>query len=78
VSVPTRVGERTVWLPMAVGANLDRARRMFAGTRTGYDVVEVHVPGHPYAGTGRVAAQYPVSAVPSGDAGRATLWVVLP
>jgi hypothetical protein len=39
-------------------------------------VIELSVPGHPYAGTGRVAAQFPVSSVPVSQAGTITLWVV--
>ena len=76
VSAPVQEGERTVWLPMAVGADVTKAQRMFGATRTGVRVLEIKVPGHPYARTRRVAAQFPVSAVPAGDAGRVTLWIV--
>ena len=65
-------------LPMAVGGLVTRARTMFARSGIGVDVIEVQVPGHPYAGTGRVAAQYPVSRMPSRHAARVTLWIVLP
>jgi len=65
-------------LPTAIGAEARRARQMFAGGGTGVSVLEVRVPGHPYAGTGRVAAQYPVSRMPSSQANPVTLWIVLP
>ena len=58
-------GGRYVDLPTTIGAEMRRARQMFAGSGTAVSVVELRVPGHPYAGTGRVAAQYPVSRMPS-------------
>jgi hypothetical protein len=63
-------------LPMAVGALGVRAQSMFSTSRVAVQFAEVKVPGHPYAGTGRVAAQYPVGRVPRAQAGRVTLWVV--
>ncbi len=65
-------------LPTSIGAVVNRARRMFASGGTAVTVVEIKVPGHPYAGTGRVAAQYPVSRMPSSQAAPVTLWTVLP
>jgi beta-lactam-binding protein with PASTA domain len=76
VSVGAGVTERSVDVPMAVGAELVQAQRMFAGSRLSVEIVEVVVPEHPYAGTARVAAQYPVSSVPRNLADRVTLWVV--
>jgi beta-lactam-binding protein with PASTA domain len=76
VSVGARGSERFVDMPMAIGADVERARQMFGSIRTGLRVVEVPVPSHPYAGTGRVAAQYPVSSVPLSQARHATVWVV--
>jgi beta-lactam-binding protein with PASTA domain len=65
-------------LPTTIGAEVRRARQMFAGGGTAVNVVELSVPGHPYAGTGRVAAQYPVSRMPSSLAAPVTLWIILP
>jgi beta-lactam-binding protein with PASTA domain len=77
LSVASGPGEgRYTDLPMAVGGLVTRARTMLARSGIGVDVIEVQVPGHPYAGTGRVAAQYPVSRMPSRHAARVTLWTV--
>lgn len=40
------------------------------------NVIEVDSPTHPYAGTGRVAAQYPMYSVPISQARQVTLWIV--
>jgi hypothetical protein len=72
----TSGGERSVSLPTVIGMEVGAARRQFQGLRAGPEVVELSVPGHPYAGTGRVAAQYPVSSVPTSQAGQVTIWVV--
>ena len=63
-------------LPTVIGADIDAVRRIFAGTRTGLEIYEVRVPQHPYAGSGRVAAQYPVSSMPRAQAGVVTIWLV--
>jgi beta-lactam-binding protein with PASTA domain len=76
VSVGGGTGERSVDLPTVLGMDVDGARRLYQGTRVGVQVVTLDVPGHPYAGTGRVAAQYPVSSVPLSQAGAVTLWLV--
>jgi hypothetical protein len=39
-------------------------------------VIEVDSPGHPYAGTGRVAGQYPVGSVPRSASRTVTLFVI--
>lgn len=64
-------------LPTTIGAEVRRARQMFAGGGTSVQVVQLKVPGHPYAGTGRVAAQYPVSRMPSSQAAPVTIWIIL-
>jgi beta-lactam-binding protein with PASTA domain len=76
VRTQTSRQERHVDLRAVVGAEINQARRFFAETGTNVEVVEVAVPGHPYAGTRRVAAQYPVSSVPLSQARTITLWVV--
>ena len=70
-------GGRYVDLPTTIGAEVRRAQRMFAGSGTAAAVVELRVPNHPYAGTGRVAAQYPVSRMPRSQAAPVTLWIIL-
>jgi beta-lactam-binding protein with PASTA domain len=69
-------GERTTTLPVATGAELSRMEQLFARLGVSVEVVELNVPGHPYAGTGRVAAQYPVSTVSSSVGRVVTLWLV--
>jgi hypothetical protein len=76
VSLATGTNERTVDLPAAMGMPVEQAQRLYLGTRVGVQVVSLAVPGHPFAGTRRVAAQYPVSSVPLSQAGTVTLWVV--
>ena len=71
------VGGRVVSIPMAIGAEVGAARQMFGRAGTRVDVVEVKVPSHPYAGTGRVAAQYPVHRLPMAQASLVTLWIVV-
>ena len=65
-------------LPMVVGALASQTQRRFAQKGVPVDVVQVQVPGHPYAGTGRVVAQYPVGRIPRSAVGRITLWIVTP
>jgi len=76
VPVPTQVPERRVDLPVATGMLLDGAMRMLAARGIPVRVETVLVPGHPYAGTGRVAASWPVSLVPRSMAAEVVLWVV--
>jgi beta-lactam-binding protein with PASTA domain len=78
VSLGPPANDRYVNLPMSIGSTLETAQRLFAGTRSGVEVVQIQVPTHPYAGTGRVAAQYPVSSVPRREAARVLLWIVIP
>ncbi len=68
--------ERTVTLPTALGGVLRKEAAALRAKGLTVDVVEVTAAGHPYAGTGRVAAQYPVGSVPRSAAQRITLWVV--
>lgn len=76
VSLGAVAGERSVTIPVASGAELVKAEQLFARMGMSVEVVEVSVPGHPYAGTGRVAAQYPVSTVSLSMGRMVTLWVV--
>jgi beta-lactam-binding protein with PASTA domain len=68
--------DRNVDLPMALGGLLAKEMAVIRAAGHDVEVVEVAAPGHPYAGTGRVAAQYPVSTVPSSAARTIVLWVV--
>jgi len=76
VLVPGSTQERYVSLPTALGGVLARERESLRATGIEVEVVELAVPGHPYAGTGRVAAQFPVDSVPRSVARTVTLWVV--
>jgi hypothetical protein len=55
---------------------IDSAKRTFAERGIPVRVETVLVQGHPYAGTGRVAASWPVSLVPRSMAPEIVLWVV--
>ncbi len=76
VYLPIGESERRVDLPPAVGMLLDRARQVYAARGIRVRVIEVDAALHPYAGTGRVAASYPVSLVPRSLGESVTLWVV--
>ena len=76
VQVASTTDERYVSLPTALGGLLTRERDVFRAAGQDVQVMEVEAPGHPYAGTGRVAAQYPVSSVPRSMARTVTLWIV--
>ena len=76
VRLAPRPGERYVTLPTALSGFVDSERRGLQAAGYQVEVVEVDAPGHPYAGTGRVMGQYPVSAVPRSLAQTVTLWVV--
>jgi beta-lactam-binding protein with PASTA domain len=68
--------DRYVNLPPALGGQMETERASLAAKGLQVDVVEIASPGHPYAGTGLVAAQFPISAVPRRMGQRVTLWVV--
>ena len=76
VAVGNVVGGRSVTVPVVSGAEVSRAEQMLERLGLSVEVVELSVPGHPYAGTGRVAAQYPVSTVSASLGGVITLWVI--
>jgi beta-lactam-binding protein with PASTA domain len=76
VAVGSVAGERSVSIPVGTGAEAAQAQRVFAQHGLGVEVVEVNAPDHPYAGTGRVVAQYPVSTVPAAMGRVVTLWIV--
>ena len=68
--------ERMYDLKLTLGASAEGARRMYERAGINVRVVEVQSPGHPYAGTRRVVAQWPVSSVPVSVARNVTLWVI--
>ena len=68
--------QRTVNIPSTVGGSAFRAHRRLQQSGITVRIVEVAIPEHPYAGTRRVAAQYPVSAVSAVGAPQVTLWVI--
>ncbi|MGE3755359.1 MAG: PASTA domain-containing protein [Planctomycetota bacterium] len=76
VAVAPDPSSASVHLAHTLGGMLDKGRRLLdtAGART--EVVELQVPGHPYAGTRRIAAQFPAGSVPRSRAGIVRLWVV--
>ena len=76
VAVGAVAGERSVSVPVGTGSDAAQAQRNFAQHGLSVEVVELSVPEHPYAGTGRVVAQYPVSTVPASLGRVVTLWVV--
>jgi beta-lactam-binding protein with PASTA domain len=76
VGIGPVVGERSVSVPFAVGADMAQAETIFRRQGLSVEVVELDVPGHPYAGTGRVVSQYPVSTVPMSLGKVITLWVI--
>ena len=76
VSVGNVAGQRSVSIPVSTGAEMSQAQRLFATVGLSVEVVELSVPNHPYAGTRRVVAQYPVSTVPASISRVVTLWVV--
>jgi beta-lactam-binding protein with PASTA domain len=68
--------ERYVSLPNSLGGVLRTESASLRAKGLVVEVIEVAMPSHPYAGTGRVAAQYPVARVPLSLARTITLWVV--
>jgi beta-lactam-binding protein with PASTA domain len=76
VGIGPVVGERSVNVPFAIGADLAQADTIFRRQGLSVEIVELDVPGHPYAGTGRVVSQYPVSTVPMSQGKVITLWVI--
>jgi len=76
VGIGEDVMERTVDLPTVTMVKLSTAKRMLARLGVQVNVVEVENKKHPYAGTKRVAAQFPVSVVPRTAGNSVTLWVV--
>ena len=65
-----------VYVPLVLGADVEKARRQLMSSGAVVNVVELSVPGHPYAGTRRVAAQYPSGRMGRGQAGTVTIWVI--
>jgi beta-lactam-binding protein with PASTA domain len=76
VHVPPQTRQRYVDVPAALGGLVRTAKASYAGAGNEVEVVVIDAPGHPYAGTGRVAAQFPVSSVPRDMARKVTFWVV--
>jgi beta-lactam-binding protein with PASTA domain len=76
VRVVPSTDERYVSLPTSLGGLVAKERQRLEGAGHQVEVVTVDVPGHPYADTERVAAQYPVSSVPRSRGRTITLWVV--
>lgn len=76
VPVGNVAGERSTTIPVVTGSEAAAAQRQLAQQGLSVEIVELDVPGHPYAGTGRVAAQYPMSTVPAGLGRVVTLWVI--
>ena len=68
--------QRSINVPSTVGGSAFRAHRRLQQQGINVRIVEVEIPNHPYAGTRRVAAQYPVSAVAALGAPQVTLWVI--
>ncbi len=76
VGIGDGVLERMVDLPTVAMVKLTTAKRMLARLGVRVNVVEIANKKHPYAGTKRVAAQYPVSLVPRSAGNTVTLWIV--
>ena len=76
VMMPVQSQERYTYVAPALGATLARTRGQLQAKGATVRVIELAVPGHPYAGTGRVAAQWPISNVPRSMAQEVTLWVI--
>lgn len=65
-----------VFLPHVLGGMLEAGRNLLRSHGVVTEVVEVDVPGHPYRGTSRIAAQHPAGDVPRSQAGPVTVWIV--
>ena len=76
VYLPAQSRERYTYLPPTLGAKLARTRAQLQAKGATVRVIELDVPNHPYAGTGSVAAQWPISTVPASMARDVTLWVI--
>ncbi|MDF1701492.1 MAG: PASTA domain-containing protein [Planctomycetota bacterium] len=76
VYLPPRTDERYVSLVPVLGGRLEKERSTLQAAGSNVRVIELDVPGHPYAGTGRIAAQWPVSSVPRSMARNVTLWII--
>ncbi len=66
----------SVHLAHTLGGLLEKGRRLLGVAGAGTEVVEIDVPGHPYAGSGRVAAQFPAGTIPKSRAGVVRLWTI--
>ena len=76
VAVAPDPSSASVHLAHTLGGMLEKGRRLLGNTGARTEVVELDIPGHPYAGTRRIAAQFPAGSVPKSRAGLVRLWVI--
>lgn len=68
--------DRSVTVPAAYGVDLKRAQQVFTTQGLNVEVIVLAVPGHPYTGSERVVAQFPVGVVGAASARTVTVWVL--
>lgn len=71
-----RPDERLYDMRSFLGAPVESVKGVYERAGIRVLVLPLRVPNHPYAGTGRVAAQYPLGRVPVSRAQTVTLWQV--
>jgi hypothetical protein len=76
VAVAPDPSSASVHLAHTLGGRLDKGRSLLGSAGAATEVVVLDVPGHPYAGSRRVAAQFPAGSVPRSRASIVRLWII--